>query len=218
MSKSSTVFPRRRRIMESGALAPGVQKFTDSLIALGYTRQTTGLYSDSARHFAHWLSQTPIALSEVDEGLVEQFQSHTCRCPGSRHASLSAKYGNRVRRFVRFLAECGMVRATKPHTPEIVEKQQVREFQQWLRQHRGVSETTLKRCGRLLMKLLPALGDDPAVYDASLIRRVILEESRKGTRFYAKSIASTLRSYLRFLAARGECRSWLDQAVPAISQ
>lgn len=218
MSQSSTVVPGHRRRMESGTLSPWIQKFADHLRILGYTGLTIRLYSGSVRHFAHWLGETSMALPDVDEGLVKQFACHTCQCPGSRHASLSGKYSNRVRRFVGFLAEHGIVRATASRIPEAADRRQVVEFQQWLRLHRGVSEGTIHQRGRLLMKLLPALGGDPAAYDAKLIRRVILGESRKHSRAHVKSIATALRSYLRYLAARGECRPWLDQAVPAIAQ
>jgi hypothetical protein len=36
------------------------------------------------------------------------------------------------------------------------------EFQDWLRHHRGISERTVDRHGRMVMRLLPRLGDDPA--------------------------------------------------------
>ena len=70
---------------------------------------------------------------------IERFVSHRCHCPGNpRHAHLSARYVRRVRRFVRFLAERGVVPATElPATKAIDE--QVAEFQDWLRRHRGIS-------------------------------------------------------------------------------
>lgn len=36
------------------------------------------------------------------------------------------------------------------------------EFQDWLRQHRGVTELTIDRHGRMVMRLLPALGHQVA--------------------------------------------------------
>jgi integrase/recombinase XerD len=87
-----------------------------------------------------------------------------------------------------------------------------------LREHRGISERTVDRHGRMVMRLLPGLGDDPATYDAGLVRRVILVEAQKSSRPYVKTMTTALRGYLRFLAARGICRQWLDRAVPTVPQ
>jgi integrase len=64
----------------------------------------------------------------------------------------------------------------------------------------------------------PALGDDPGLYDAALVRRVLLEEVRGLSRVYAKTFVCALRAFLRFLAAEGRCRPGLDRAVPMIAE
>jgi integrase/recombinase XerD len=216
MSKPSSNSPEHQQLMDPGALRSHIQAFTADLTALGHTRLTVSNYSDCARHFADWLNQSEVALSDVDAGVVEQFVSHRCHCPGNRHHDhLSARYVSRVRRFVRFLADSGVVPATElPATKAIDER--VTEFQDWLRRHRGIRERTIDRHGRMVMRLLPALGRDPAAYDAGLVRRVIVEEARTCSRAYTKTMATALRGYLRFLAARGACRPWLDQAVPTM--
>ena len=68
------------------------------------------------------------------------------------------------------------------------------------------------------MRLLPALGDNPASYDAELVRRVILAEMQSSSRPYVKTMTTALRGYLNFLAAHGECRPWLDRAIPTVPQ
>lgn len=216
MSKPWQNLPKRRPCMDAGTLRPLVQEFADGLAALGHTALTTKGYRDAARHFADWLLQAGIALADVDEGCIEAFAHHRCRCPGAhRHDRLSARYIKRVRRFVQFLAGRGSVRSPDAKPAPVVD-QRVAEFQDWLKHHRGISERTIDRHGRLIMRLLPALGDDPAVYDAGLVRRVVLDEVRKSSRPYVKTMTSALRGYLRFLAATGACRPWLDQAVPTI--
>ena len=70
----------------------------------------------------------------------------------------------------------------------------------------------------MVVRLLPGLGDDPGTYDAELVRRVILAEAQRSSRPYIKTMTTALRGYLRFLAAQGVCRPWLDRAVPAIPQ
>jgi integrase len=76
----------------------------------------------------------------------------------------------------------------------------------------------MERHQRLITRLLPALGTDPATYDAAGVRRVALAEVRGGGPAQAKTILSSLRVYLRFLAASGQCRPGLDRALPPLPQ
>ena len=134
----------------------------------------------------------------------------------SRHPSSSSsfsQYVNRARRFVDFLIEEGIAQPTASVSTSPT-NDRVRTFQSWLRQHRGLSERTIDRHGRMIMRLLPALGDNPASYDAGLVRRVILAETQRSSRPYVKTMTTALRGYLNFLAAHGECRPWLDRAIP----
>jgi site-specific recombinase XerD len=204
--------------MDSGVLGTFVEAFTRNLRALGHTRLTVAGYGDAARHFAEWLRRSAIVVGDVDDGVITRFARHRCKCCGNRqHQPLSAKYVRRVRRFVRFLVERGVAKAAAPNVPASLNDRVV-EFQDWLRHHRGISERTVDRHGRMVMKLLPGLGDDPGTYDAELVRRVILAEAQSSSRPYIKTMTTALRGYLRFLAAQGTCRPWLDRAVPAIPQ
>jgi len=122
----------------------------------------------------------------------------------------------RVRRFIRFLADRGVVKMVFSTGPAV--SGQIAEFQDWLRQHRGVCERTVDRNGRMVMRLLRALGDDPTGYDAGLVRGVILAEAQRSSRPYVKTMTTALRGYLRFLSARGRCRPGLDRAIPTVPQ
>ena len=116
---------------------------------------------------------------------------------------VSRMYMNRVHQFIRFLAETGVV--PKPAPAAIAEPTDPRitEFLEWLRCHRGISARTLELRGHVVKRLLPALGSDPATYDVGLVRRVILDEARRSSAAYVRTMTTTLRGYLRFLAACG---------------
>lgn len=204
--------------MNPGALRPFVEAFTSRLLSLGHTRLTVSGYEASARHFGHWLQSAKIAVAEINEDTVRRFARHRCRCPGVRRAErLSAKYVNRARRFVSFLAECGVVSPLTQDEPR-AHDDQVLAFQIWLRRHRGISERTIGRHGRMVMRLLPALGPDSKHYDARLIRQAILGEAQRNSRANLKTMTMALRSYLRYLAAQGLCRPGLDHAIPTVPQ
>jgi site-specific recombinase XerD len=82
--------------------------------------------------------------------------------------------------------------------------------------HRGVTSRTIERYEDLVGKMLPALGDDPGSYDASLVRRVLLDVIRGRSHAYAKGFVTALRAFLRFPAAEGRCQACLVEAVPTI--
>jgi integrase/recombinase XerD len=208
----------KRRRMDPGSLQAFVVEFTNHLAGLGHTDLTLGGYEDAARHFAEWLKRSDIALVDVDDKAVARFAGHRCKCTGNRrHRHVSAKYVRRVRRFVRFLAQRGVTKMNIPSATKVISAR-VAEFQDFLRQHRGISERTIDRHGRMVMRLLPDLGDDPWNYDAELIRRAIVTEAGRSSRPYVKTMMTALRGYLRFLAANGACRPGLDRAVPAVPQ
>ena len=66
-------------------------------------------------------------------------------------------------------------------------------------------------------KLLPTLGNEPGLYSAVLIRDVLLQCLEPTTRSKARSTATSLRMYLRYLASDGRCRAKLIDAVPSVS-
>jgi site-specific recombinase XerD len=155
---------------------------------------------------------------------VTRFAAHDCRnCGGGRRQRrLSRQYVNRVRRFVRFLVDHGLVDrqrvAALSALPVNTVPESIPAFQDFLRRHRGLAERTIDRNGRMVMRLLPVLGSDPCAYDAGRVRHVILEQARSCSPAYVKTMTTALRAYLRFLAACGACQPGLDRAVPAIAE
>jgi len=206
------------RRMRANDLVPWVAEFTQHLSDTGYTALTVRSFGALARHLAHWLALAKVPATDIDEAVIRRFARHRCRCVGRhRQTHVSARYVRRVRRVVAFLGERGIVRhKTTSTVPEL--DRRVVEFQDWLRQHRGISEKTIDRHGRMVMRLLPALGNRPRGWDAHLVREVIIAETKRTSRAHVKSMAMALRGYLRFLSAHGLCRAGLEHAVPIIPQ
>jgi integrase/recombinase XerD len=218
MAMPYSVESRRQRRMDAGDIEPLVAAFVNHLSALGYTGLTATNYENSARHFAHWLTQSHIDVADVDDDVIRRFARHRCRCPGIRRRDrLSIKYVKRTWQFVEFLAERGIVRR-KATSPRAAMDRRVVEFQDWLRQHRGICEKTIDRHGRMVMRLLPALGSRSRSWDAHRVREAILAETKRVSIAHVKTMAMALRGYLRFLSAQGLCQPGLDYAVPTIPQ
>jgi len=204
--------------MEAGFLAPLIADFEEALRSLDHTSLTVSGYTDSARHFAAWACETGLHLGDIDLATVDRFACHHCRCAGTRRwRGVSRKYAKRVGRFVRFLAERGLIASTPPAVADAIPPQ-VLDYQRWLTVHRGLSARTVSREGRMIKRLLPALGVNPQAYDAAMIRAAFHAEAQRNSPSYIRMMTSALRGYLRFLAASGLCRPGLDQAVPAVLQ
>ena len=203
---------------DPGPLNPLLQQFEKHLKTLGYSpHQTLRVNLSAVSHFVCWLNKAGIDLGEVNETVIEQFACHQCQSTARWwHGGPEQRYLARIRRFLRFVAVGRIVRSGAALSPPEVDAR-VAEFQNWLRHHRGVSERTINSHGLLVMRMMPILGTEPAGYNAQCIRQVILDEAQKCSRAYLAKMRTALRGYLRFLIARGECKPWLDQAVPVFA-
>ncbi|QND35816.1 tyrosine-type recombinase/integrase (plasmid) [Sinorhizobium meliloti] len=197
-----------------------MRAFTSRLLNLGHTRLTVSGYEASARHFGQWLQSTKFAITEIDDDVVRRFAQHRCRCPGSRQADrLSAKYVNRARRFIGFLVEYGAVTPSTDELPGVdLHEVQIVAFQTWLRRHRGYPSAPSVATVVWSSRLLAGLGPDPKLYDARLVRQVILDEAQRSSRANLKTMTMALRGYLKYLATQGLCQPGLDQAIPTVPQ
>jgi len=84
----------------------------------------------------------------------------------------------------------------------------------WMRQQRGLAESTLARRRPILAELLAALGDNPTAYTAAALRGFVLTRAAPYGHGRAQTIASSVRSFLRYLIVTGQCQPGLDHAVP----
>jgi site-specific recombinase XerD len=210
--------PPRPGLMDAGFLAPLIAEFGSSLEALAHSSLTIRGYTDSARHFAAWICDAGLQLDDVGKEMVESFARHHCQCAGARHWNgVSGKYARRAGRFIAFLAERGKIPPAAPVAAEIIHPR-ISDYQRWLAVHRGLSDRSVSRQGRMIKRLLPALGEDLRAYGAATIRAAVRAEAQRCSPSHVRTMTSALRGYLRFLAASGLCRPGLDQAVPPVLQ
>lgn len=206
-------------IESSGSAQPYLEGFAAELISVGYSELSTRDYVRSAIHLGQWMASRHREIDQLDEETLSQFARHKCRCAfGSRRGRRpSRRYVARARRFVDYLSRLGVVAPLISPAPKVLPTPLV-GFRSWMTHHRGLQVQTINRYERLIEKLLPALGSDPAQYDAALVRQVLLRAVKELSRGYAKTYVIALRAFLRFLAVQGRCRPHLDQAVPTLPE
>jgi integrase/recombinase XerD len=86
-----------------------------------------------------------------------------------------------------------------------------------MRQHRGLTETTLDVYQGILVGLCETLGDDPGGYTAEALRAFVLDRARPHSIWRAKSIVVAVRALLRFLGATGQRPSGMEHAIPGFA-
>jgi site-specific recombinase XerD len=207
----------RRRWVRQSPVGMHVDGFADWLRAAGYKRRPGQLVLRGAAHLAHWTSARGVPLDRIDAGVLASFAGHlrTCAC---RHPFRGRDRYHRdgARRLTAYLRGIGVVPPACGE-PETVSPM-VTRFRQWMRQHRGVTESTLATYVPLVTEFLAAQGADAAAFDAAGVRAFILARASRHGRSRAKSIVNAIRMFLRFLAVCGHCSPDLVAAVPRIAE
>ena len=202
-------------LIDPGPHIQYVDAFQDHLFDLNHRCWTVRGKVLAARHFCHWLHLSDGCLPDVSDIEVDRFADHRCRCKGaSPRGPVTAKYLSRVRGFVRFLAEAGVIRTPSEPTPD--RTPEITVWLDWLRRHKGLSPGTVRVYEHDLLKLLPLIGTDPACYDATTLRSAFLETCLREGRKTSPMLATALRSWLGYNSAIGRCAAALTMALPPI--
>ena len=191
--------------------------FVERCKAEGYGPDALCSYRSSCRHVLVWLHRSRISIRDVDAATLERFFHHDCVCPGTfkspRRRLSGSRYDYPFRSFLRHLEETGML-PVRSVTSETGADPAMEPFGSWLRHHRGISEESIRRISRQVAMLVADLGPDPRFYDAAGIREALLRHYAGISAGHARQIASSMRMYLRYLAASGSCSPALVHAVP----
>jgi site-specific recombinase XerD len=175
-------------------------------------------YQSDAEHFAAWLRVSRLAWADVDAALIERYAHHACRCPvyrkrGKLAASGIKKRRRGARRFIAFLRDRG---ALAPAEPIADRDPRVSAYLEWLKQHRGASDETIRRYRAEIERITPMLGES-SQWDAAGLRRAFQRRSKE-TPGSASLLVTIMKSYMRFLIGRGECRPALLHAIPPVQR
>jgi site-specific recombinase XerD len=198
-----------------GYLKPYLEMFAEELSNFGYTHLTIYGYMLSGAHLGYWLTHKSIAIDEIDENIILVFEKHNCKCPyvPNRHG-VSRAYINRIYRIIKFLRSQGIV---KPITPQpALENSVIVAFRNWLINHRGLSDYTIKRVVRLVGIFCDNLGYDPQNYSPKNIRKVTFAYANCNARGQTKCFVTAFRTFIKFLSSQGLVKLDLLSAIPTI--
>jgi integrase/recombinase XerD len=191
-------------------LTPHVEGFTAQLGQGGYTAATITELTRLLACWAEWLRNAGFDIDSIETGFAASAAvfrgSRTARAPQGAAAL-----------FVAYLRHQGVLPPTvRPARPEEVWPV-LAAFRNWMREQRGVADSTLDTYQSTLTDLLALLGDEPAAYTAAAIRDFVLDRASPHGRGRAQCIAVATRAFLRYLVAQGRLPSGRDHAVPSFA-
>ena len=204
--------PKTLRHLRSAPSGPYLDGFAAALERQGYSAGIAVRYLRAAAHLGQVVARQGAMPSDID---LAVFSKHlrTCRCPRAMGGRRNHHTIFGARLFRQHLVEIGVCRSAAVAL-QYTEPCLVAHFKVWLRKHRGASDATIKLYAHDAGRLMTALGEDPASWDAAAIRRTFMDRASTCGRGTVEKMTTSLRAFLRYLAVEGRCRVGLDSAVP----
>ena len=212
--------PQVRQEIETAGFKPGLEALAAKLHSQGCAAATLAFYDQAAVHFAYWIARRHLHPSQVSEAHLTNFLSRhlaRCRCPfGGVRQDKTVRAA--LRHFDAVLRSAGP-RVSSPDKKPDALSFEIQRFDDYLRTASGLQEATRTYRRRYVREFLHAFFPDGAVTMSRLASRdVVGYVARRAARLKptsAKVLATSLRSYFRFLRLHGKCKDALALAVPA---
>ena len=186
--------------------------------AKGYSQKSLSGFRHACTHVLIWLHRSRIPIADFDAQVLERFLDHDCICPDGFKSPRQRLCGPRHEElFLSFLRHSDLCRAAVARitAPEPETAPAKEPFEEWLRRHRGISETSIRRHSCNAARLSADLDPDPGAWNAAGIRETLLRHYAGCSGSAARCLAGSLRMHLRFLASTGACSLSLVDAVPS---
>jgi len=204
---------------EKERYAQRLDEFTRFIESQGYSKGTAAVYRRYSARFAAFAVKRGIALRILDSAAADRLKQTVI----GLHQGDRGTYGVYcIDRFMSFLVDAG----DAPRKPAKVDmsKRAVlqREYDAYLRDQRGLAETTIYVCTRyaeqfLAFKFSKRLGDLKRIKTAD-ITAYILHRRKNKRRLKDKEIATHLRTFFRFLYWAGHTDRNLAENIPSSRQ
>ena len=196
-----------------GPLASYLDAYLKLIEQEGFLPSSVPMQMYAIARFSNWLQTVQLDLHQVDEATVERFLQ---RDPSMLHGGESAP----VRRFLALLCEMGLT-ATRPPESRNCQQRFIDEYRRYLRQERGLAETSLPNYVSFAEQLLSSRFGDSAMnfpeLTATDVTKFVQDRAHKLSPGRAKLLVTALRSLLRYLRHQGEISVDLAECVPPVA-
>jgi integrase len=208
--------PKMVAHLRAGPSGQFMDGFAGSLERSGYDPSVAVRYLRAAAHIGHFTLEQGGTLANVD---LSAFSCHlrTCRCPRPKGGRRNHHTVYGAKRYCEYLVATGVSQCSISPEAQDADPAIIIEYRQWLRQHRGAADSTVRLYSRDAVDLLTALGNDLGRWNAKGVRDHFLDCTGKCGAGTAEKLTTGLRAFLRYLNARALCQADLDQAVPTFA-
>ncbi len=211
--------PKKLKRLRSGPSGPYMDGFAAALEQDGYSQGIAVRYLRTAAHLGYFLQEQGKAFADIDSTTPEAFFRHlpTCGCPLSNGGGRNHHPYFGAKRYCNYLRQIGVWYSRSVSDGRHPEPPLVTSFRQWLKQHRGAAEPTIKQYCRTAADVIIALGADPSCWNAKGVRGYFLERASRCGAGTVEKLITSLRIFLRYLSVQGQSQTGLDKAVPAFA-
>ena len=200
-------------ILTRGPLGPPVMAYAQLLHDEGYAIQSGQLKLRMLAHFSRWLESNRIGADAVDSSAVKRYV-----CSRRRAGKLRKGDAATLDRILRMLRPG---QADTPSSPPAAHQIVLGQFQQYLRQERGLCEATITHYTPIVNVFLaghvPSGISDFRQISANSIAEFVRRQAQRITTKSATVVVTALRSFLRYLLYRGAIDTDLAACVPGIA-
>lgn len=201
----------------SDVIAAQIEPFMTGLETAGYAANTLCTKRAALRRFVIWRQRLKNPTAEPDESEVAKFMATACWLGPKRRCLASVA----LSAFLQHLRRCNVIATCVPKARRTVGLVLERRYADFLRSEKGLAERSLQVYLPLVPQLLRYLEKQhgtasPRRLDASVLREFLFERAKDRSSEYVRLLATSLRSFLRFLHAKGEVRDDLTAAIPTV--
>ena len=170
--------------------------------AQGYAADVISQISFDARHFTYWIGGNA-DWDQVDRDVIERFAHHNCSCPRSLggRRSVTIRRRNAVR-FLMYLAGQGVL-TFPPDKAKLDER--LTTYCRWQSSARALPPSGIKHSLREVNRWYGKICGEGVTCSTEALRSILLDQDPSRSQGSINKTVTTLRSFVRFLIARGEC-------------
>ena len=197
----------------SDAQREWVERFGCWLRDKHFSRGPVQCHVRAAKRVLCWAGDAGVGIEDLNSKAVARYAS-ALEARGKLRYRSRGQYTTALRgarHFAAFLSEAGTIRES---TRAVERPALLEEFNNWMRRHRGITETTIDRYSPVIECLLRVLGEEVEGYHSKKVRDFVLNIANSTAS--TKTGTTAVRMFLRFLIATKRCRVGLEACIPTI--
>jgi len=199
------------------AIEAQIGSFIAELEAAGYARNTLSTKRAALRSFIRWRRRRRRPTTQPDESEVREFLAASSGLGPNRRCLASRALSG----FLEYLRRHKLIATSAPIAPETAASALARRYADFLRNEKGLAELSLHVYLPVVPDLIGYLREHHRTVavgrlDAQILRAFLFQKTRDRSSECVRLLATSLRSFLRFLHVKGDLRHDLTAAIPTV--